>query len=235
MDTMSVRQAFEAMTWFVKQFQDRGPFEDTGSLLHALNRVSAANTDDEGMDLWREWRRCVQKTLQFSGPPNRFPLFELGQASWDEQEVSQDLALTILQAYEATQLFLYRQYLKIKVDTGGIFYLISSMDLGTRMNLGLWPDPVPADPAYWSDWMASVQKVLLPDTPENQQLVSDLITHQEHWLGKGPWGEEWYARLLPDGRQVWAEVYGGKLQCAGIRRTPVPFDARTGLSTPEHP
>ena len=96
---------------------------------------------------------------------------------------------------------------------------MSSMDLGTWMNIGLWPDPVPADPAYWSDWMASVQKVLLPDTPENQQLVQDLLTHQEHFLGKGRWGE----------------VYGGKLQCAGIRRIPVEFDSRTGLSTPQHP
>jgi hypothetical protein len=235
MDTMSVRQAFEVMTWFVKQFQDRGPFEDTGSLLHALNRVSAANADGEGMHLWREWCRCVQKTLQFSGQPNEFPLFELGQASWDEQEVCSDLFLTILQAYEATQLFLYRQYLKTKIDDGGIFYLMSNMDLGTQMNLGLWPDLVPADPVYWSDWMASVQKVLLPKTPENQRLVQDLLTHQEHFLGKGPWGEEWYARPLPDGRQLWAEVYGGKLQCAGIRRIPVEFDSRTGLSTPRHP
>jgi hypothetical protein len=234
MDTMSVRQAFEAMTWFVKQFQDRGPFEDTGSLLHALNRVSAANTD-EGVDLWREWRQCVQKTLQFSGEPNEFPLFELGQASWNEEEVSSDSSLTILQAYEAAQLFLYRQYLKTKVDDGGIFYLMSNMDLGTRMNLGLWPDLIPADPAYWSDWMASVQKVLLPDTLENRQLVYDLIMHQENFLEKGPWGEEFYARLLPDGRQLWAEVYGGELRCAGIRRTPVVFDSRTGLSTPQHP
>ena len=51
MDKTSVRQAFEAMTWFVKQFQDRGPFKYTGSLLHALNQVNAVNTDADEMDL----------------------------------------------------------------------------------------------------------------------------------------------------------------------------------------
>jgi hypothetical protein len=235
MDMMNVRQAFEAMTWFIKQFQDRGPFEDTGTLLDALQRVTSADTDSEGADLWREWCQCAHKTLQCSEQPNEFPLFELGQALQDEQEESSASSLTILQAYEATQLFLYRQYLKTKVDDGGILYMVANMDLGTRKKPDFWLDFMPADPAYWSDWMASVQKILLPDTPENQWLVSDLIKHQENCLGKGPFGEEWYARLLPDGRQLWAEVYGGELQCAGMRRTPVPFDATTGLSTPQHP
>ena len=168
MDTMSVRQAFEAMIWFIKQFQDRGPFEDTGSLLSLLNRVHATNANEEGRKLWREWHQCVQKTLQFSGQPNEFPLFELGRASWDEQRVSSETSLTILQAYEATQLFLYQQYLKTKDGDGGLFYLVSNMDLGTRMALGLSPSPLPADPAYWSDWIASIQKVLLPGPPENE-------------------------------------------------------------------
>ena len=94
---------------------------------------------------------------------------------------------------------------------------------------------MPADPAFWSDWMGSIQKVLLPDTPENQMLVHDLITHNENFLGIGPWEEECYARLLSDGRQLWAELYHGKLSCAGIRQTPVRFDPRTRLSTPQHP
>jgi len=235
MDTMTIKQAFDIMVWFIKQFQDRGPFEDTGSLLHTLNQVSAANKDDEGTSLWQEWRVCVQKTQQFSGQPNEFPLFELAQASWDEREAFPDIPLTIIQAYEATHLFLYRQYLKTKVDDGGLFFLVSNMDLGVRMDLGLWPYPIPADPAFWGDWMGSVQKVLLPDTPEHQLLVQDLITQQKNFLGKGPWGEEWYARLLSDGRQLWAEVSKGKLRCAGIRRTPVAFDPRIGLSTPQHP
>jgi hypothetical protein len=39
MDTMTIRQAFEAMVWFIKQFQDRGPFEDTGSLLDIASQL----------------------------------------------------------------------------------------------------------------------------------------------------------------------------------------------------
>jgi len=138
MDTMTIYQAFETMVWFIKQFQDRGPFEDTGSLLHVLNQVGVANDDNETRALWEEW--CI-----------------------------------------------------------------------------------------------SVQKVLLPDTLENQLLVHNLITHNENFLGIGPFGEECYARLLSDGRQLWAEVYHGKLTCAGIRLTPVTFESGTGLSTPQHP
>lgn len=235
MDTMTIHQAFETMVWFLKQFQDRGPFEDIAFLLRILNRVRAGNNDDDALALWEEWRISVKKTQHFSGQPNEFPLFELEQTSWDVREAFPDLPLTIMQAYEATQLFLYRQYLKTKVEDGGLFFLVSNMDLGVRMDFGLWPYPIPADPAFWPDWMGSVQKVLLPDTPENQLLVQDLISHNENYLGEGPFGEEWYGLLLSDGRQLWAEVYHGKLQCAGIRRIPVAFDPRTGLSTPVHP
>ena len=235
MDTMTVHQAFETMVWFIKQFQDRGPYEDTGSLLYVLNQMGASNGDNEAVALWEEWCISVQKTQQFSGQPNEFPLFELGQGSWDKLETSSENPLTILQAYLATHLFLYRQYLKMKVEDGGLFFLISNMDLGTRMDLGLWPYPIPADPAFWSDWMGSVQKVLLPDALENQLLVHNLITHNENFLGIGPFGEECYARLLSDSRQLWAEVYHGKLTCAGIRLTPVTFESGTGLSTPQHP
>jgi hypothetical protein len=141
MDMMSVCQAFEAMNWFVKQFQDQGPFEDTGALLHALYQASATNPNSESAAIWQEWRHCVNKTLSFSGPPNQFPLFELGRTGWDEQGLSSDRDLTILQAYEATQLFLYRQYLKTNDNDGGIFYLVSNMDLSARMDLGLQPYP----------------------------------------------------------------------------------------------
>jgi hypothetical protein len=227
MDTMTSRQAFEAMVWFVKQFQDRGPFEDTGLLLQALSHLKATDTVHGGIDLWKEWRLCAQKALQFTGLPEEFPLAELAKTSWDEQGGFPD-TLTVVQAFEATHLFLYRQYLKTKDPDGGVFYLMSNMDLG------VWTNHMTADPAYWYDWMASVQKVLLPDTLENQQLVQDLITHQENYLGNGA-GGEWYAHLLPDGRQLWAVVYGGKLLCAGIRETPVAFDPEIGLSTPQHP
>jgi hypothetical protein len=66
-------------------------------------------------------------------------------------------------------------------------------------------------------------------------LLHDLITYIENFLGIGPFGEECYARLLSDGRQLWAEVYHGKLTCAGIRQTPVVFEDGTGLTTPQHP
>ena len=241
MDMMSMNQAFETMLAFLQQFQDRGPFEDSGVLLAKLYEVNPTKRDDEGTDLWQEWCFCTQQTLQFSGSPNTFPILELARLPLERQKVSLDTSVTILQAYLTTYLFLARQYYAIKDEVeakekvSGVFYLMSNMDLGTRMQLGFSEYVVPADPAYWGDWMRSVQHVLLPDTQENQQLVSDLISHPENFLGKGSWGEDWYARLLPDGRQLWAEVYDGRFQCAGIRHTPIAFDPYEGLSTPLHP
>jgi len=102
MDTMTIQQAFETMVWFIKQFQERGSFEDTGSLLHDLNQVGVVNDENETRVLWEEWCISVHKTQQFSGSSNEFPLFEFGQGSWDELEASSNNLLTILQAYLAT-------------------------------------------------------------------------------------------------------------------------------------
>jgi len=111
--------------------------------------------------------------------------------------------------------------------------LLSGLDLA-------WRDPVseerwPADPALWHDWMRSVQKVLFPDTSENHQLLEALVTEQQNYLGKDSLGDDWYARLLPDGKQLWACVRGGETLYGGIRNTPKSFDPRVGLSSPGSP
>jgi filamentous hemagglutinin len=92
-----------------------------------------------------------------------------------------------------------------------------------------------ADPAAWDDWMESVQKVLMPDTPENRRLLEMLVSHRGNQLGTDMYGNEWFAEMLSDGRQVWAKVRNGEIKYGGIRRVPKSFDPKKGLSSPNDP
>jgi len=124
--------------------------------------------------------------------------------------------LTIRQAFDAMVHFLERQYALDKSDEIGT--LLSSL------SLQIWADDTTADPAAWEDWMESVQKVLMPDTPENRRLLEMLVSNRGNHLGTDMYGNEWYAEMLPDGRQVWAKVRNGEIKYGGIRRTPKSFD-----------
>ena len=135
--------------------------------------------------------------------------------------------LTIRQAFDAMVHFLERQYALDKSD-----------DIGTllgSLSLQIWADDTTADPAAWDDWMESVQKVLMPDTPENRRLLEMLVSNRGNQLGTDMYGYEWYAEMLPDGRQVWAKVRNGEIKYGGIRRTPKSFDPKKGLSSPSDP
>jgi NADH:ubiquinone oxidoreductase subunit len=133
--------------------------------------------------------------------------------------------LTIRQAFQATQNFLSEYYRMTNSDDIGLLLSI----------LTVQDDDVTSDPAGWHDWMRSVQKVLFPDTPENHRLLEELVANQQNHLGKDSWGNDWYARLLPDGRQLWACVRRGEVLYGGIRNTPKSFNSRTGLSSPSSP
>lgn len=135
--------------------------------------------------------------------------------------------LTIRQAFDAMVHFLERQYALDKSDDIGT--LLSSL------SLQIWADDMTADPAAWDDWMESVQKVLMPDTPENRRLLEMLVSHRGNRLGTDMYGYEWYAEMLPDGRQVWAKIRNGEIKYGGIRRTPKSFDPKKGLSSPNDP
>ncbi|HVB73849.1 MAG TPA: hypothetical protein VNE38_09860 [Ktedonobacteraceae bacterium] len=139
--------------------------------------------------------------------------------------------LTVRQAFDAMVQFLEGWYQLTHSE--GVGNLLSGLDLA-------WRDPATgerwtADPALWDDWMRSVQKVLFPDTPENHQRLETLITEQQNYLGKDSWGNDWYARLLPDGKQLWACVRSGMVQYGGMRNTPKSFDPRVGFSSPGSP
>jgi hypothetical protein len=139
--------------------------------------------------------------------------------------------LTIRQAYDAMFCFLEHWYRLTKADAIGA--LLSNMQL-LRLVGPTTGEQSTADPAMWDDWMTCVQSVLFPDTPENRQLLVELVAAQENLLGTVE-GSQWYARLLPDGRQVWAVARNGMIQYGGIREHPKAFNPLTGLSSPDNP
>lgn len=73
----------------------------------------------------------------------------------------------------------------------------------------------------------------LPDTPANRRLIGDLANDSGCLLGSDMWGKEWYARINPDGTQVWATVLNGIIQNCGENAEPRPWNPGTGLSDSE--
>lgn len=135
--------------------------------------------------------------------------------------------LTIQQAYQAMQRFLEGFYKRTGSDD--IAGLLSDMDTN------IWIDGCTGDPATWGDWMESVQSVLMPDTSENRERFESLISRPENYLGNDQYGTDWYACLLPDGRQLWATVRNGHFRYGGVREEPKAFDPIHGLSSPDDP
>ena len=83
--------------------------------------------------------------------------------------------LTLQQAFAAMVLFLEDYYSRTQSDD--IAALLSDL------NTDIWADHTTGDPAAWEDWVACVHKILMPDTPENRQLLQDLVENLEHHQG----------------------------------------------------
>jgi RHS repeat-associated protein len=59
------------------------------------------------------------------------------------------------------------------------------------------------------------------DTAENRTLIQSLIKPQ-NYVRTGGGGEHLYRETLPDGTQVWAKVFNGKITNGGLNQTPLP-------------
>lgn len=70
----------------------------------------------------------------------------------------------------------------------------------------------------------------LPDTPENRQLLRDVASDINNKLDVDSRGNEWYAKTLSNGKQVWALVRNNVIRNGGINNTPRSFNKQTGLS-----
>ena len=68
----------------------------------------------------------------------------------------------------------------------------------------------------------------IPDTPNNRSLLENTTT-SKNYLGIDTYGNEWYANILNDGRQVWVEVRNGIIWDGGINDIPRTWNNIRGL------
>ena len=69
----------------------------------------------------------------------------------------------------------------------------------------------------------------ISDTPENRALLEDVANNVENFLGTDKYGNEWYTKILEDGRQVWVESRNGSIFEGGINEIPKSWNPNTGL------
>ena len=69
----------------------------------------------------------------------------------------------------------------------------------------------------------------IPDTPENRKRILKVANNSDNYLGKDARGNDWYAKVEADGSQTWVRVRNGKVDNAGVNKTPRKWDSETGL------
>ena len=69
----------------------------------------------------------------------------------------------------------------------------------------------------------------IDDTPENRRKILGVAGNQSNYLGKDSRGNDWYAVILEDGRQMWVRTRNGVIDNAGINDVPRTWDPETGL------
>jgi hypothetical protein len=70
----------------------------------------------------------------------------------------------------------------------------------------------------------------LPDTPINRTLVENTANNSKYFMGSDAYETRWYAKIQPDGSQIWVRTYNGTIINAGVNATPRTFDPQTGLN-----
>lgn len=71
----------------------------------------------------------------------------------------------------------------------------------------------------------------LPDTPRNRQILMEVANDPDCFVGRSLNGLDWYARIEPDGSQIWVKVYRGTVSDGGVNHTPRQYDLETGFNS----
>ena len=80
-----------------------------------------------------------------------------------------------------------------------------------------------------------VKKGHLLDTPENRALLEEVSNEDKNFKGRDRYGNEWYSKILDDGRQVWVETRNNNIIEGGINDNPATWDESTGYKRPNRP
>ena len=74
----------------------------------------------------------------------------------------------------------------------------------------------------------------LLDTPENRRLLLEVVADANNYLGVDRFGNQWFAKILANGKQVWASVRKNLIRNAGLNEIPEIFNDMTGLCKGNH-
>ena len=69
----------------------------------------------------------------------------------------------------------------------------------------------------------------LVDTSANRNLLIDTASNPNNFIGKDKFGNNWYAQVREDGKQIWASERNGQIRNGGLNGIPKTFDPQTGL------
>ena len=69
----------------------------------------------------------------------------------------------------------------------------------------------------------------IPDTLENRALLVNVANNTENFRGIDKYGNEWYTKILENGKEVWVESRNGKIFDGGVNEIPKSWNSDTGL------
>jgi RHS repeat-associated protein len=69
----------------------------------------------------------------------------------------------------------------------------------------------------------------LTNTPQSRQLLLDVASNVENFLGKDKHGNEWFGKILESGKQLWAQKRGNEVINGGLNDEVVNFVENEGL------